>query len=145
MRNSRKKWWEKKWYWVLCILLPLVLVPAITLFFFPETPLSMSIIEAIATSLAVFFVYLALFGRLGKKRINVRNVRKMRRTIYIFGGSVFGLMIWFSVVIPLALDFNIPAEIVILLLFILMLLCAFIIDTIMKRRDYRSFTERDSI
>ena len=137
--RKNKKWWEKKWYWALCIVLALVLPPAITLFFFPETPLNTSIIEGIATSLAVFFAYLAVFGKVGKKRFNVRTVRKMRRTTYIFGGALFGLMIWFSVVIPLALDFNIPAEIVILLLFILMLLCAFIVDTIMKRRDYRPF------
>jgi len=135
MRTSRR-WWEKKWYWVLCILLPLVLVPAIHLFFFPETPLSMSIIEAIATSLAVFFAYLARFGRLGKKEF---NVLKLRRIVSIFSGTVFGLMIWFLVVIPLALDFNIPAEIVILLLFILMVVWAFIVDTIMKRRNYRLF------
>ncbi len=135
MRTSRR-WWEKKWYWVLCILLPLVLVPAIHLFFFPETPLSMSIIEAIATSLAVFFAYLARFGRLGKKEF---NVLKLRRIVSIFSGTVFGLMIWFLVVIPLALDFNIPAEIVILLLFILMVVWAFIVDTIMKRRNYRPF------
>ncbi len=138
MRNSRKKWWEKKWYWALCIVLALVLAPATTYFFFPETPLSMSLIEGIATSLGVFFVYLALFGRLGKKRF---NVRKLRRIGFISSGTGLGLMIWFSVVIPLALDFNIPAEIVILLLFVLMVVCAFIVDTIMKRRDYRPFME----
>jgi len=96
----------------------------------------MSIIEAIATSLAVFSAYLARFGRLGKKGF---NVLKLRRIVSIFSGTVFGLMIWFLVVIPLALDFNIPAEIVILLLFILMVVWAFIVDTIMKRRNYRLF------
>lgn len=34
-----EKWWKKKWYWILCILLPLVLIPTTNLFFFPEMPL----------------------------------------------------------------------------------------------------------
>jgi hypothetical protein len=91
---------------------------------------------AIGTSLGGFFTYFALFGRLGKRRF---NIRKLRRIGFTFSGTGLGLMIWFSVVIPLALDSNIPAEIVILLLLVLMVVCAFIVDTIMKRKDYRPF------
>ena len=61
--RKNTKWWEKKGYWVLCILLPLVLVPAIHLFFFPEVPLSRSVVYAIALSVGVLLAYFALMEK----------------------------------------------------------------------------------
>jgi len=56
---DNKRWWEKKWYWVLCILLSLLLGPAIKLFFFPEMPLSRSLVYAITSSIGVLLAYFA--------------------------------------------------------------------------------------
>jgi len=138
MRSSRK-WWEKKWYWVLCILLPLVLGPAINLFFFPEMPLSISLVYAIASSVGVLLAYFAVIG---KPIFNVQP-KTLRRIIFIaFGAFTVGSLSWAFIVLPLASYFNIPGTVVILLLFVLMVVCAFVVDNIMKRRDYRPFMER---
>jgi len=138
MRSSRK-WWKKKWYWVLCILLPLVLVPAINLFFFPEMPLSISLVYAIASSVGVLLAY---FVVIGKPIFNIQP-KTLRRIIFIaFGAFTVGSLSWAFIVLPLASYFDIHGTVVILLLFVLMIVCAFIVDIIMKRRDYRPFMER---
>ena len=137
MRKNRR-WWEKKWYWVLCILLPLVLVPATNLFFFPETPLSTSLVYAVASSVGVLVAYFAYTG----KTIFKIQPKTLRRIIFIaFGAFTIGFLFWAFVVLPLASYFDIPGSIVLLLLFVLMVVWAFIVDTIMKRRDYRPFIE----
>ncbi|MDH5391368.1 MAG: hypothetical protein OEX10_09485 [Candidatus Bathyarchaeota archaeon] len=136
MKNRR--WWEKKWYWVLCILLPLVLVPATNLFFFPETPLSTSLVYAVASSVGVLVAYFAYTG----KTIFKIQPKTLRRIIFIaFGAFTVGSLFWAFVVLPLASYFDIPGYIVLLLLFVLMVVWAFIVDTIMQRRDYRPFIE----
>ena len=137
MRKNRK-WWEKKWYWVLCILLPLVLVPAITLFFFPEMPPSRSIVYAVASSVGVLVAYFAYMG----KPIFKIQPKTLRRIIFMaFGAFTVGFLSWAFIVLPLASYLDIPGPIVLLLLVVLMVACAFIVDTIMKRRDYRPFME----
>ena len=139
MRKNRK-WWEKKSYWVLCILLPLVLVPATNLFFFPEVPLSRSLVYAIASSVGVLLAYFAVIG----KSIFKIQPKTLRRIIFIGGGASIGVFLFAFIVIPLTYYFDIPHEygsILLLLLFVLMIACAFIVDIIMKRRDYRPFIE----
>ena len=137
MRKNRK-WWEKKWWWVLCILSALVAVPTINLFFFPEKSLSESVVYSIALSVGVYLVYRI---RMGKPIFKIQP-RTLRRIIFIaFGAFTVGPVSWAFIVIPLASYFDIPDPIVLLLLFVLMVVCAFIVDTIMKRRDYRPFVE----
>lgn len=133
-----EKWWTKDWYWTLCILLPLVLIPITNLVFFPEMPLSRSAVYAVACSIGVLSAYLAYRG----KSIFKIQPKTSRRIIVIsFGAFCVGSLSWAFIVLPLAYYFNIPRLIVILLLLVLMVVCAFIVDTIMKRRDYRPFFE----
>jgi len=133
-----EKWWRKKWYWVLCILLAFVLVPIINLFFFTETPLSKSIVYAIASSVGVLLAYFAYTG----KTIFKIQPKTLRRIIFItFGAFTVGFLSWAFIVLPLASYFDKPGPIVFVLLLVLMVVCAFIVDTIMKRRDYRPFME----
>lgn len=135
------KWWEKKWWWMLCILLPLVLVPAIDLFLFPETPLSTSLVYAVASSVGVLVAYFAYTG----KPIFKIQPKTLRRIIFItFGAFTIGPVLWTFTVFALAFYFNILDKrnpIVFLSLFIFMGVSALIMDIIMKRRDYRPFME----
>ncbi len=120
----------------LCIVLPWVLVPAINFFFFPEIPLSRSLVYAIASSIGILLAYFACIGKL----IFKIQPKTLRRIIFIaFGAFCVGFLSWAFIVLPLASYFNIPGPIVILLLFVLMMVCALIVDTIMKRRNYQPF------
>jgi len=74
-----EKWWKKKWYWILCILLPLVLIPVINLFFFPETLLIRSLIYAITSSVGVLFAYSAYV----RKTVFKIQPKTLRRIIFI--------------------------------------------------------------
>jgi hypothetical protein len=138
------KWWENKWWWVLCILLPLVFGPVVNLLFFPEIPLSTSIVDSLGASFAVFLAYLAYFGKLGRRHFDPRT---LRRTIFIVSGAfTVGLLLWALAVLPWASFLGVPYSgmpglILFLLLPVLMVACALIVDTIMKRRDYRPFFE----
>jgi MFS family permease len=133
-----EKWWRKKWYWLLCILLPLALILVINHFFFPETPLSRSVVYAVAGSIGVLLAYFAYRG----KSIFKIQPKTLRRIIFIaFGAFCVGSLLWAFLILPLASYYTIPGPIVILLLFVLMIVCALIVDTIMKRRDYRPFIE----
>jgi len=135
-----EKWWEKKWWWVLCILMPFVLGPAINLFFFPETPLSRSLVYATASSVGIILAYFAYT----KKPIFKIQLETLRRIAFIGGGACIGVFLFAFIIIPLTYYFDIPhayGPILLLLLFVLMVVCAFIVDTIMKRRDYRPFIE----
>ena len=141
MKRKDRKWWEKKWYWVLCILLPLVLVPAIHLFFFPETPLGESLVYAIASSVGILVAY---FAYMGKPLFKIQP-KTLRRIIFIsFGAFTIGPVLWTFTVFALAFYFDILDKrnpIVFLSLFIFMVVSALIMDIIMKRRDYRPFIE----
>ena len=135
MRKNRK-WWEKKWYWVLCILLPLVLVPAITLFFFPEMPLSGSVVTAIALSVGTLLAYFAYT----KKPIFKIQPKTLRRIAFIWiGAYILGPVLYALTVFTLAFYFNILDKrnpIVFLSLFFFMVVGALFMDIIGKRRDY---------
>ncbi|MEM3828561.1 MAG: hypothetical protein QXP36_05045 [Conexivisphaerales archaeon] len=88
--NRDERWWSSKWYWMLCILLAFILVPAIHLFFFPEIPLSRSLIYAAASAIAVLIAYFVYM----KKPIFKIKPKTLRRIITIMGGVSIGLMIW---------------------------------------------------
>ena len=116
-----------------CILLPFVLVPIINLFFFPEMPLSRSLAYAIALSVGV---YLAYRVRMGKPILKMQP-KTLRRIITIMGGASIGLMIWGIVVLPLVLHFQFRHPVIVILLGLaLVAICALILDTLGKRRDY---------
>ena len=137
MRTSRR-WWEKKWYWVLCILLPLVLVPTIHLFFFPEIPLSESVVYAVVSSVGILVAY---FAYMGKPILKIQP-KTLRRIITIMGGVSIGLMIWGIVVLPLVLHFQFRHPVIVILLGLaLVAICALILDMLGKRRDYRPLIE----
>jgi len=137
MRKNRK-WWEKKWYWVFCILFTFFGVLALDALLFPEQPLGRSLFYAVALSVGVLVAYFAYTG----KPIFKIQPKTLRRIIFIaFGAFTVGSLFWAFVVLPLASYFDIPGSIVLLLLFVLMVVWAFIVDTIMKRRDYRPFIE----
>ena len=54
------KWWDRKWRLVIvAILLPILLVPIISVFLFPETPLTESFLYG-----AVFSLFVALAFRI---------------------------------------------------------------------------------
>lgn len=52
------KWWDRKWRLVIvAILLPILLVPIINMFLFPETPLTTSLLYGVVLSLFVAFAF----------------------------------------------------------------------------------------
>ena len=52
------KWWDRKWRLVIAaILLPILLVPIISVFLFPETPLTISLLYGAVSSLIVASVF----------------------------------------------------------------------------------------
>ncbi len=58
MGKAMAKWWDRKWRLVIAaILLPILLVPIISVFLFPETPLTTSLLYGLLLS---FFVASAI-------------------------------------------------------------------------------------
>ena len=54
MGKAMAKWWDRKWRLVIAaILLPILLVPIISVFLFPETPLTTSLLYGLLLSLFV--------------------------------------------------------------------------------------------
>ena len=52
------KWWDRKWRLVIsAILFPILLVPIISIFLFPETPLTMSLLYGAVSSLFVAWAF----------------------------------------------------------------------------------------
>lgn len=52
------KWWDRRWRLVIAaILLPILLVPIINIFLFPETPLTQSLLIGAIFSLFVLFAF----------------------------------------------------------------------------------------
>ena len=137
--RTNKKWWEKRWYWALSLLVSILLIPILIFFLFSEVPLSAVLFNIIGLSLGFILAYVALSGRLGKKRFEVRTVRTLRRIAFIMGGATLGLFTWAFVVSPLGFYFNIDPKIVFFSMFVLMVIGALIMDTIGKRRDYSPF------
>lgn len=61
MGKVMAKWWDRKWRLVMvAILLPILLVPIISLFLFPETPLTESLLYGSLLSLFVAWAFLTL-------------------------------------------------------------------------------------
>jgi len=132
-----EKCWRKKWYWMLCILLAFVLVPTINLSFFPETPLSRSLVYAVASSVGVLLAYFAYM----KKPILKIQPKTLRRIITVMGGASIGLMIWGIVVLPLVLHFQFGQPVIVILLGVaLVLIFALILDTLGRHREYEPLT-----
>ena len=82
------KWWERKWRLVLfIILLPILLVPIISVFSFPEIPLSNSILCG-----AVFSLFVALTFRI------LQQIERVGLRVVIFvvvGAALLGLLLGF--------------------------------------------------
>jgi hypothetical protein len=58
MGKGMAKWWDRKWRLVIAaILLPILLVPIINIFLFPETPLTQSLLYGAIFSLFVLFAF----------------------------------------------------------------------------------------
>ena len=137
--------WSGRWYWVACFVFGFLgysLVLVIGSFLFLEAQLFRSLFSIIAVSFGILLgAYLV--SRVWKRRFETRTLRMA----YVVGGVVLGMFAWSFILIPLALIFNIPAEgvIIILLLFILMAIGAVIMDAIGKRRDYRPPMEGGNI
>ena len=112
-------------------------------FLFPEAPPVGSLFRIITVSFGILLgAYLT--SRVWKRRFERRTLRMA----YVAGGAVLGMFAWSFIVILLTYYFDVPHEygpIVFLLLFVLMVVCTFIVDTIMKRRDYRPFMKGGNI
>jgi peptidoglycan biosynthesis protein MviN/MurJ (putative lipid II flippase) len=132
-----ERWWGKKWYWMLCILLAFVLVPLINLFFFPEIPMSRSLIYAVASSVGVLLAY---FAYMNKPILKIQP-ETLRRIIFIMGGAFFvGFMVWAALVYLCLhlqlLDHPVIGTLLGVALIALMLIFALIMDKLGKRRNY---------
>jgi len=86
-----------------------VIVPTINIFFFPEVPLSISLIYAVALSIGVFVAYYASMGKIIFK-IQPKTLRRM--IFIVFGAFTVGSLSWVFIVIPLASYFDIPEPII---------------------------------
>jgi len=89
MRSSRR-WWEKKWFWVLFGdlfgFLGFLSVLVVGSFLFPEAPLVRSLFYIIAWSFGVLLgAY--LISRAWKRRLETRILRMA----YAAGGAVLGM------------------------------------------------------
>ena len=134
MKNS-KKWWEKKWYWALSILLMSLVSFLIILLFFPEEPLTTILTYNVVPSLSFLLVYAIYRGLVRRFKWRVRRVN------WILVGTVPGYFTWQFVFLPLADHFKIKHPMVFFSVFIFMAVGALIMDIIMKRRDYRPLIE----
>jgi len=104
---------------------------------FPEMPLSRSVVYAVVSSVGILLAYFAYTN----KSILKIEPRTLRRLITIMGGAFFaGFMVW-SAFVFLCLHFQLLDHPVVgtllgIALITLMLIFAFIFDTLGKRRDY---------
>ena len=58
MGKGMAKWWDRKWRLVIvATLLPILLVPIISVFLFPETPLTESLLYGAVSSLFVLLAF----------------------------------------------------------------------------------------
>jgi hypothetical protein len=61
MGKRMAKWWDRRWRLVIAaILLPILLVPFINIFLFPETPLTQSLLYGATSSLLVLLTFRVL-------------------------------------------------------------------------------------
>lgn len=136
----KEKLWKKSWFWMFCILSTFFGVFITHALLFPGTPLGRTLVYAVASSVGVLVAYFAVVG----KPVFKVQPNTLRRIISMGGGASIGILLFIWIVIPLIRYFDIPREygpIELLLLLVLMVVCAFAVDTFMKRRDYRPFLE----
>jgi hypothetical protein len=89
MGKVMAKWWDRKWRLVIvAILLPILLVPIISVFLFPETPLTESLLYGAISSLFVASAFRIL------QRIELLGLRAVILTI--IGGALLGLLLGFA-------------------------------------------------
>jgi hypothetical protein len=82
------KWWDRKWRLVIvAILLPILLVPIISVFVFPETALTTSLLYG-----AVFSLFVALTFRI-LQRIEWWGLRVV--ILVLVGAALLGLLLGF--------------------------------------------------
>lgn len=82
------KWWDRKWYLVLvAFLLPILLAPIISVFLFPEIPLT----ESLLYGLVLSFLVLWVFKILGQTEFwGLRSV-----VLAMVGAALIGLLLGF--------------------------------------------------
>ena len=82
------KWWDRKWRLVIvATLLPLLLVPIISVFLFPETPLTESLLYGAVSSLFVLLAFRIL------QHIEWWGLRVI--ILVVVGGALLGLLLGF--------------------------------------------------
>jgi len=89
MGKAMAKWWDRKWRLVIvAILLPILLVPIISVFLFPETPLTESLLYG-----AVFSLFVASAFRILQQieRLGLRVV-----ILVVVGAALLGLLLGFA-------------------------------------------------
>ena len=86
MGKVMTKWWDRKWRLVIvAILLPILLVPIISVFLFPETPLTESLLCG-----SVFSLFLALASRI-LQHIEWWGLRVV--ILVLVGAALLGLLL----------------------------------------------------
>ena len=131
------KCWKSKRFWTLCIVSTSFGVLILYAALFPEMPLSRSLIYALASAVGVLIAYFAY----ANKSILKIQPETLRRIIFIMGGAFFvGFMVWSALVYLCLhlklLDHPVVGTLLGIALITLMLIFAFIFDTLGKRRDY---------
>ena len=89
MGKVMAKWWDGKWRLVIvAILLPILLVPIISVFLFPETPLTESLLYG-----SVFSLFVALAFRI----LQIIEWLGLRVVILVLvGAALLGLLLGFA-------------------------------------------------
>jgi len=88
MGKVMAKWWDRKWRLVIfAILLPILLVPIISVFLFPETSLTESLLYG-----SVFSLFVALAFRI-LKQIEMLGLRVV--IIVVVGAALLSLLLIF--------------------------------------------------
>ena len=89
MGKAMAKWWDRKWRLVIvAILLPILLVPIISVFLFPETPLTESLLYG-----AVFSLFVASAFRI-LKQIEMLGLRVV--ILVVVGVALLVLLLGFA-------------------------------------------------
>jgi hypothetical protein len=79
MGKAMAKWWDRKWRLVTAaILLPILLVPIISVFLFPETPLTPSLL---------YGLLLSLFVASATRILQLVELYGLRDVIIVVGGA----------------------------------------------------------
>jgi hypothetical protein len=88
MGKAMAKWWDRKWRLVIAaILLPIMLVPIVSVFLFPETPLIVSLLYGMVFSLFVASAFRIL------QHIKWWGLRAV--VLVMVGAALLGLLLGF--------------------------------------------------